>query len=239
MSKKYGVLVTSAVNAKFSIYNPGERLAQTMDTIASIRKQIPDVVICLTDCSVPGLSDDVKQQLMAAVDYFVDFSTDESVQQMAKMEVQDVVKNATELTVVHAFFSMALEKGWFADCERVFKVSGRYSLTPRFQLSEYENPIVGDKFVVSKKNLSQFAPGITGTDLQYMLRVYSMGVNRIPQFIQLLSNMIDYMQQRVAQGGYIDIEHLWYVFLPESDVVIFDRTGVTGNIGPNGVLIEN
>jgi hypothetical protein len=239
MSKKYGVLVTSAVNAKFSIYKPAERLAQTLETIASIRRQIPEVVICLTDCSVPGLADDVKQQLSDVVDYFVDFSNDENVQHIAQMEIQDVVKNATELSVVHAFFSMAQQNGWFADCERVFKVSGRYRLTDRFLISEYDNDIVGDKFVVSKKNLSQFAPGVTGTDLQYMLRVYSMGTDRIPQFIELLGNMIDYMQQRVSQGGYIDIEHLWYMFLPESDVVIFDRTGVTGNIGPNGVLIEN
>jgi hypothetical protein len=238
--RKYGVLVTSAVNAKFSIYKPVERLAQTLETIKSIRERVPNAVICLTDCSVPAISDDVKAELQSHVDYFVDFSQDETVNWIAEnITVQDVVKNMTELVVVTGFFEMAQEQGWFADCDRVFKVSGRYKLTDRFWIGDYQRALIGDKYVVSKRNLSQFAPGITGVDMQYMLRVYSLGVNRIPKFIKLLETMTRHMKDRVDAGGYIDIEHLWYKFLPEKDVIIFDRTGVTGNIGPNGQQIEN
>jgi hypothetical protein len=239
-AKKYGVFITSAINAKFSIYKPEERLAQTLETIASVRERIPNATICLTDCSQPGISVEVKDQLVKHVDYFIDFSSDENVIWIHdNIQVQDIVKNLTELTVVHSFFETAQEKGWFDNCERVFKVSGRYRLTDKFNIRDYENDIVGDKYVVSKRMLSQFAHGITGVDQQHMLRVYSFGANRISEFILLLEDMVEHMQDRVNNGGYIDIEHLWYKFLPKPDVIEFDRTGVKGLVAPNGQAIEN
>jgi hypothetical protein len=239
-TKKYGVFITSAINAKFSIYKPEERLAQTLETIASVRERIPNAIICLTDCSQPGISDEVKAQLTQNVDHFMDFSGDENVVWIHdNIEIQDVVKNLTELAVVHSFFETAQQEGWFDGCERIFKVSGRYTLTDTFNTADYENDIVGDKYVVSKRMLSQFAPGITGVDQQHMLRVYSFGGNRIAEFILLLEDMTEHMQDRVNAGGYIDIEHLWYKFLPKADVVEFDRTGVKGLVAPNGQAIEN
>jgi hypothetical protein len=238
--KKYGIFITSAINAKFSIYKPEERLAQTLETIKSVRERIPNAIICLTDCSQPSISDDVKDKLVEHVDHFMDFSGDENVVWIHdNIEIQDVVKNLTELTVVHSFFQTAKEKGWFDGCERIFKVSGRYTLTEKFNTSDYENTIVGDKYVVSKRMLSQFVPGVTGIDQQHMLRVYSFGSNRIPEFILLLEDMVEHMQDRVNGGGYIDIEHLWYKFLPKADVIEFARTGVKGLVAPNGQAIEN
>jgi len=239
-TKKYGVFITSAINAKFSIYKPEERLAQTLETIASVRERIPNAIICLTDCSQPGISDEVKAQLTQNVDHFMDFSGDENVVWIHdNIEIQDVVKNLTELAVVHSFFETAQQEGWFDGCERIFKVSGRYTLTDTFNTADYENDIVGDKYVVSKRMLSQFAPGITGVDQQHMLRVYSFGANRIGEFILLLEDMTEHMQDRVNAGGYTDIEHLWYKFLPKADVVEFDRTCVKGLVAPNGQAIDN
>jgi len=131
------------------------------------------------------------------------------------------------------------EEGWFDGCERIFKVSGRYTLTEKFNTADYENDIIGDKYVVSKRMLSQFAHGITGIDQQYMLRVYSFGANRQREFLMLLEDMINHMQERVSVGGYIDIEHLWNKFLPRDAIIEFDRTGVKGLVAPNGTFIEN
>lgn len=247
--KKYGVFITSAVNAKFSVYSPEERLAQTLETIASVRERIPNAVICLTDCGIPGISGDQLDKLTADVDHFLDFSTDPNVNQIYEtispmkfnngILTQDVVKNLTEMAVVRSFFYYAIDEGWFDDCDRIFKVSGRYTLTDSFKIEDYENDIVGDKYVVSKRMLSQFMHGITGVDQQHMLRVYSFGGNRMREFILLLEDMIEHMQSTVNAGGYIDIEHLWYKFLPKSDVIEFARTGVKGLVAPNGQFIEN
>jgi hypothetical protein len=238
--KKYGVFITSAINAKFSLYSPEERLQQTLETIASVRKHIPNAVICLTDCGIPGLNDEQIELLTKDVDHFIDFSLDENVVWIHdNIQVQDIVKNLTEMSVVRSFFHYALEEGWFESCDRIFKVSGRYTLTDKFNTTDYENNIIGDKYVVSKRMLSQFAHGITGVDQQYMLRVYSFGANRIREFLMLLDDMIAHMQERCNNNGYIDIEHLWYKFLPRDAIIEFDRTGVRGHVAPNGTFIEN
>ena len=238
--KKYGVFITSAINAKFSLYSPEERLKQTLETIASVRERIPDAVICLTDCGIPGLTDEQIEILTKDVDHFIDFSLDDNVKWIHdNVQVQDIVKNLTEMSVVRSFFNYALEHGWYDKCDRIFKVSGRYTLTDKFNTADYENNIISDKYVVSKRMLSQFAHGITGIDQQYMLRVYSFGANRIREFLMLLDDMILHMQQRVNTGGYIDIEHLWYKFLPRDAIIEFDRTGVRGHVAPNGTFIEN
>ena len=48
---KYAVIVTSAINTKFGVYSSDQRLAQTLDTIASIRTRIPGCTIFLLEIS--------------------------------------------------------------------------------------------------------------------------------------------------------------------------------------------
>jgi hypothetical protein len=237
---KYGVLITSAINAKFSKYTPEERLEQTFQTIDSVRKYIPNAVICMTDCSVPGVDDHVKKLLADKVDYFINLSKDPEVNYIqSNIQHQDTVKNLTELVVVSKFFKLAQEKKWFNGCDRIFKVSGRYWLTDKFDITRYEQADAKGKYVVSKKMLSQFPHSITGQSLQYMLRVYSFDQCLLTDFIERLNTMTKHMQDKVNGGTYIDIEHLFCKFLPEDMILELARTGVAGNVAQNGTFIEN
>jgi hypothetical protein len=237
---KYGVFITSAANAKFSKYSPAERLEQTLKTVESVRKYIPNAVICMTDCSVPGIDKATQDALTADVDNFVNLSKDPNVNWIQQnIEHQDTVKNLTELVVVGKFFKVAAEHKWFEGCDRVFKVSGRYFLTDKFDITRYEQEDAKGKYVVSKKMMSQFPKSVTEQTLQYMLRVYSMDTELMSDFTERLSIMTAYMQDRVNAGGYIDIEHLFCKFLPKDKVLEIARTGVAGNIAPNGQFIEN
>jgi hypothetical protein len=237
---KYGVFITSAANAKFSKYSPEERVEQTLKTVESVRKYIPNAVICMTDCSVPGIDKATQNALTADVDNFVNLSKDPNVNWIQEnIQHQDTVKNLTELVVVSKFFKVAAEHKWFNGCDRVFKVSGRYWLTDKFDITRYEQEDAKGKYVVSKKMLSQFPKSVTEQTLQYMLRVYSFDTALISDFSERLSVMTSYMQDRVNAGGYIDIEHLFCKFLPKDKVLEIARTGVAGNIAPNGQFIEN
>lgn len=237
---KYGVLVTSAANAKFSVYPPEERVEQTLETVDSVRARIPNAFICMTDCGIPGIEGELRNKLVNSVDKFIDLSKDKNVNWIANnITHQDTVKNLTELVVVGKFFKLASENKWFADCDRLFKVSGRYWLTERFDITRYEQDDVKGKYVVSKKMLSQFNPALTGQSLQYMLRVYSFDKALLEDFIQRISIMTNHMQSRVNDNGYIDIEHLFCKFLPKDLTLEIARTGVAGNIAPNGQFIEN
>ena len=42
---KHGFVVTSAVNSKFGVYSPEERLAQTVITLQNIKFRVPDAKI--------------------------------------------------------------------------------------------------------------------------------------------------------------------------------------------------
>jgi len=237
---KYGVVVTSAANGKFSVYPPEERVEQTLETVDSVRKRIPNAFICMTDCGIPSIEGELRTKLVNSVDQFVDLSKDPVVNWItANITHQDTVKNLTELVVVGKFFKVAKEQKWFNDCDRVFKVSGRYWLTDKFDITRYEQADAKGKYVVSKKMLSQFDPSITGQSLQYMLRVYSFDIALLEDFIQRVSIMTKHMQDRVNAGGYIDIEHLFCKFLPKDLTLEIARTGVAGNIAPNGQFIEN
>ena len=237
---KYGVFITSAANAKFSKYSPAERLEQTLKTVESVRKHIPNAVICMTDCSVPGIDQATQDALTADVDNFVNLSKDPNVNWIQQnIQHQDTVKNLTELVVVGKFFKIAAEHKWFEGCDRIFKVSGRYWLTDNFDITRYEQPDAKGKYVVSKKMLSQFPKTVTEQTLQYMLRVYSMDTSLMSDFSKRLSVMTAHMQDRVNAGGYIDIEHLFCKFLPKDKTLEIARTGVAGNIAPNGHFIEN
>jgi hypothetical protein len=72
-----------------------------------------------------------------------------------------------------------------------------------------------------------------------MLRVYSLDTVLMDEFSALLATMTKHMQDRVNNGGYIDIEHLFCKFLPKDKTLEIARTGVAGNIAPNGAYIEN
>jgi len=237
---KYGVFITSAANAKFSKYTPEERLKQTLKTIESVKKYIPNSVICMTECSVPGISMEVKEQLSKDVDHFVNLSKDPTVNWIQQnIQHQDTVKNLTELVVVSKFFNVAKQNKWFDDCNRIFKVSGRYWLTDKFDITRYEQADAISKYVVSKKMLSQFPYSLTEQSLQYMLRVYSFDTVLLEDFIARLNVMTKHMEEKVNNGSYIDIEHLFCKFLPKDMTLEIARTGVAGHVAPNGAYIEN
>lgn len=236
----YGVFITSAANAKFSKYSPEERVEQTLKTVESVRKHIPNAVICMTDCSVPGIDQATQDLLTENVDHFINLSKDPNVNWIQQnIQHQDTVKNLTELVVVGKFFKLAREREWYKDCSRVFKVSGRYWLTDNFDITRYEQEDAKGKYVVSKRMLSQFPKSVTDQSLQYMLRVYSLDTVLMDEFSALLATMTKHMQDRVNNGGYIDIEHLFCKFLPKDKTLEIARTGVAGNIAPNGAYIEN
>jgi len=47
------------------------------------------------------------------------------------------------------------------------------------------------------------------------------------------------MAERFAEGGYFDIEHMLFAYLPQDLVTEISRVGLRGLLGPNGVAIED
>ena len=236
-------IVTSAVESRFGIYTPEQRLKQTLDTIANLRERVPDCQVVISEVSGNGISEQYENQLLDAVDVYLDFTTNTDVRGIYNERTWynnwDVVKNLTELTTFPFALEQLVTAKKLEGIDRVFKMSGRYLLNDKFDLSFYQTPEVADKVVIGKSVPSQFPPNVTGLTMQYMCRLLSWPVTMQDNMIDWYLEAANYMKSRMQAGGYADIEHCLYYSIPRDRVYEVDQVGVYGNIAPNGVPIVN
>lgn len=235
---KHCFVVTSAINSKFGVYTPAARLQQTLMTLDSIKTRAPGSKIVVMECTGTPLTEAQSQLLEEKCDLLIDFSTDQDVHEIYNStDNWDIVKNSTEIMCFGRTLRMCLDDGDFADVDRIHKMSGRYILNDQFDLDVYEKH--QDRIIIGPKNKSQFPYEVTGIELQYMARLWSWPASQTNRVIETYTDSLNYMAQRVAQGGYADIEHVLYKFLPTTMITEIPILGVEGSIAPNGVAIRN
>lgn len=234
---KHGFVVTSAVNSKFGVYSPAARLQQTITTLQNVRERVPDCKIVVMECAGTPLTDAQSELIEEHCDLLLDFSRDPDVIAIYQSENWDVVKNSTEIMCFGRALRMCQDDGDFAGLDRIHKMSGRYILNNEFNLDVYEQH--HDRIIIGPKHTSQFPYEMTGIKLQYMARLWSWPSNQTERIIQVYTDSINYIGERVSQGGYADIEHVLYKFLPEDLVTELPVLGVEGSIAPNGIAIRN
>jgi len=236
---KHAFIVTSAVNSKFGVFKPNERLAQTIDTINSIKSRVPDALIIVMECCGEPIKKDQEDILRNNCHVFVDYSQDEDVQAMYDSDNWDVVKNGTEIMCFGRALAVLAAEDIFKDIDRIHKMSGRYVLNDQFDLETYEKSDVVDKIVIGPKYRSQFPPEVTQVPFQYMARLWSWPATRIDEVVKVYSDSFVFFAERLAAGGYVDIEHVLAKFLDPAHVHEIANLGVEGQIAPNGQPIKN
>jgi hypothetical protein len=234
---KHCFVVTSAVNSKFGVYTPEERTAQTIATLDNIRERVPGCKIVVMECGGTPPTNDQLKTLVQHSDYLLNYSTDPDVQAIYVSDNWDLVKNSTEIMCFARALRECKERGILTGIDRVHKMSGRYLLNNDFDLAVYEQ--YADRIVIGPKYKSQFPFEVTGIELQYMARLWSWPIAQNDRVIQVYDDSLNYIGQRVAQGGYADIEHVLYKFLPAELVQEIPLLGVEGSIAPNGAAIKN
>ena len=234
---KHGFVVTSAVNSKFGVYNSAERMQQTITTLQNVRERVPGCKIVVMECAGTPMTDAQSELIEQNCDLLLDFSRDSDVQAIYQSDNWDVVKNSTEIMCFGRALRMCQDDGDFVGLDRIHKMSGRYILNEEFNLSVYEEH--KDRIIIGPKHQSQFPYEMTGIELQYMARLWSWPAQQTERIIQVYTDSLNYIGQRVSQGGYADIEHVLYKFLPEDLVTELPVLGVEGSIAPNGVAIRN
>jgi hypothetical protein len=236
-------IVTSAVNSRFGVYTPEQRLDMTLQTLQCLRDRVPGCKIVISEVSGDGIAQDMEDQLMDACDVYIDFSTNKEVNVIYTSPTWynnwDIVKNLTELSTFPQALQTLLDSGEVEGQDRLFKMSGRYLLNDKFDLSVYEQDDVKDKIVIGKKVASQFPYAVTEMSMQYMCRLLSWPASKHADMIEYYKIARNHMVQRVAKGGYSDIEHSLCFSLPPSYVKELEEVGVYGNIAPNGAPIVN
>jgi hypothetical protein len=232
-------ILSSAINSKFGKFTPAERLQQTLDSIASVKQRWPSADICVVEMTGVPIPEDQVQAINAQVEYFFDCTRDPAVVDIYNStDNWDIVKNTTEVMCFTNVLTKLLETGAIAEYDRVFKMSGRYLLTENFDPAYYES--VTDRIVMLERKHSQFPPEVTGgKQFQYMSRLWSWPADVTEQVVDAYNDGFVAMAERYAEGGYFDIEHMLFAYLPQDLVTEIPRVGLRGLLGPNGVAIED
>ena len=232
-------ILSSAINSKFGKFNPAERLQQTVDSVDSIKQFCPDAKICVVEMTGVSPTEEQVRAILAKVNYFFDFTKDQAVIDIYNStDNWDIVKNTTEVMCFTNALSSLVEQGIIKEYDRVFKMSGRYLLTENYKGVDYES--LKDRIVVLERKGSQFPPEITGgKQFQYMSRLWSWPASETQKVIDAYNEGFMAMAQRYADGGYFDIEHMLFAYLPADLVTEVPRVGLRGLLGPNGVAIED
>jgi hypothetical protein len=238
---QYAFLVTSAINTKFGIFNSEQRLTQTLATINSIKSRAPGAKVILVEMGAIPLTTDQSQQLSKEVDKVLSFNSDQTVIDLFNStDNWDIVKNVTEVMCFgQALSTLVNHTDVFEGVQRAFKISGRYTLTDDFDIEYYNQYNVQHHMVVSQARSSQFSYELTGVKQQYMSRLWSWPTALMPEVLDVYSRGLVYMQERIVNGGYCDIEHMLYKFLDHNKVIEKELVGICGNIGPNGAAVKD
>jgi hypothetical protein len=239
------VLLTSAVYTNYGIYKPQERIQQTLDTAKSAKKYIPGAVIILVDNSKVDVQNDTSaefEELIDLVDYYIDNSDDEDIKYFHNNVANyDIGKNVMEamgmmkaLTYINSDADLMKE---IADADRIFKLSGRYQVTDKFDITKFDNANTKDKYVFKKSQPSWINPQDTGVTTLLQTRLWSFTPGLFTATIELYKNIIETMVRLVNENKYIDNEHAMSKFIPKDRLVELETVGLQGNIAPNGMMI--
>ena len=239
------VLLTSALYTNYGIYNPQDRIKQTLETAKSAKKYIPGAVIILVDNSKTEVQNDDSpeiNELIDLVDYYIDNSDDNDMKYFhANVTNYDIGKNTMEaLGMMKALTYIANDetmKNEIKDADRIFKLSGRYQVTDKFDINKFSNENTRDKYVFKKAQPSWINPQDTGVNTLLQTRLWSFTPNLLLDAMQLYKNILETMVNLFNNGKYIDNEHAMSKFIPKDKLVELDTVGLQGNIAPNGMMI--
>lgn len=242
-------LISSALRTKHGCFSYEQRLEQTLDTIKSISVKIPDAIININESSAEGslTSEEFDKLKNAGANGIHDYSQDAQVQQIYKMTQNwDVVKNYTEMLITAK--SLLPKRQWddfktvgyYTHIERVFKLSGRYQLSDKFDINNFNKEELKDKYIFANRRISQFPTNITGgLSNQLMSRLWSWPMNKTKLVHNRYELMLEDFVTLVNKGMYADIEHLLLKYFDGPNLVELSSIGVTGKLGPNGIIVSD
>lgn len=239
------VLLTSALYTNYGIYDPKERIQQTLETAQSAKKYIPDAVVVLVDNSkVDVLNEDSDEfnELLDTVDYYLDNCEDPDIELFHRTcDNYDIGKNAMEaLGMTKALRHMLADEDMqkeLKDCHRIFKLSGRYRVTDQFDIEKFDNENTKDKYVFKQSQPSWINPEDTGVNTLLQTRLWSFTPSLLEDTSEMYKNIIETMLKLFNEQKYIDNEHAMSKFIPKDKLVELETVGLEGNIAPNGMMV--
>lgn len=196
-----------------SVYTSEERYQQTLKTIESVKKHIPNSYIVFIEGSI--LNQTTETGLKQLVDLYLNYSSDNTIY----TAVNDIHKSYAEGLTILKFLESEECKN--LQIENLFKLSGRYYITNSFKLDEYTNTHNCFK-QIPEKNCIDRAP-------RYSPVMYKIHKTSLDEYRDMFKNNLSIMQQYVDA----DIESFLCYFMI-NNIKFIEWLGVAGHVSVNG-----
>lgn len=244
-------IVTSAIITNMGVYDPLSRIQQTHQTIDSIISKFPDANIILVeagDVKIRDSQDPIWLNLRNRVSAFIDLTDEETLMYLKTLPINSpremggaagIIKSMSETVAMHRVLCTLKGAEGLKDLrevDRIFKLSGRYVLSPLFNPFEWNHP---NKYVFkfSEKSWMPNAKQTIGTDQFYQSRLWSFDANLLDATITAYEAMMADLERIAEQDKYIDVEHLLYKHIGPTNSVEMQMLHCMGTMAPNGTMI--
>ena len=159
-------LCSSAIHTKHGVFTADQRLEQTILTLESIKKVDPNSNILIVESSAEkSVTDEECEKLKPYIEGLLNFHPDNQVQEVYNFADKnwDIAKNMTELIVFGKAldFIIRQQPQILNDIDRVFKISGRYTLNDNFNMATHLDQKNAEKYIFSNRRTSQFPAIVT------------------------------------------------------------------------------
>lgn len=237
-------LVSSAINVAFG-KNEKTRFAETINTINSINANFSNADIWLLDSGFKPIDQKWLDHLPNNV-VIKDFWEDPKIIQFMKEGIVfsdkgdlkyqstdgkslkshmrlNYIKNRTEIYV----FNHILNNNQFNEYDRIFKISGRYALSPNFNIEQHSQ----ESKIVFKKAVPSNQGTIKDVDKLYFCFCWSADPLIIKNVRSLFKNTEEWLLNRFDQILIGDMEHGIYFSADSNFIHEVPELGIFAKIG--------
>jgi len=212
-------IVTSAINSFRSVIPIETRFQQTLETLESIRNKVPDSIIVLAESSPDPVSDTVLQEISKKVDYLLTNSNIPDIIQLGKQGLQSPAEAYSLFVTLDI-----IEKLNLPNVTRVFKLTGRGSLTDDFHLEDHNLP---GKYLFKRRVDSWMSKEIQLVDT----RIYSFCSSLIQETKEMMKNIVNHSLQTGR-----DLEHCVFEMIDKQKLEERDVMGFKCQISSTGFM---
>ena len=217
-------IVTSALRPTIGIFDKQTRLNQTIETVKSIRAKVPDSIIIITDASVEEVPQSDIEQISPWMNGVVSWTQDNEIRYFSQQGHKSI---AESLLMMKTLIMLKRNPGvskMLNSVKRIFKISGRYRLNEKFDITDYDHDRLYGKYIFKKR-----MPSWCGRESLLVTRLWSMCPSLLDEYVATLPNIINTIG---SQG--IDTEHAHFECLNKEHLVEFDYVYVEGQVAQTG-----
>jgi hypothetical protein len=136
------IIITSVINCldnelsyyyRRTVFNIKERYEQTLESIKSIKKYIPNIEILFCECSDLSEYMNIEENIKKEVDYFFNFYSNDVVKKYVNGKLKGLGEAHILLKGIEEL--LKIKKKY----KNIFKLSGRYYLNHNFNYSSFDN----------------------------------------------------------------------------------------------------